>query len=148
MSDTTPTTLFRNGIDNSDILTKDVDRLVEFYHGVLGLPFFLPYEKDQGWASIDFGNIVFYIFESKVGEHAPNRTHVNADNPPGLDSFAFHVKDLDEAVAYLDGKVEWAHHENIPWEHPSGVWYRFRPFYDPDGNLLYATEPHTEGSLR
>jgi catechol 2,3-dioxygenase-like lactoylglutathione lyase family enzyme len=140
--------LFRSGIDNADILTKDVPRLVEFYHGVLGLPFFLPYDEGQGWAAIDTGTVVIYIFDTKVGQHAPRRTPVNPDNPPGLDSFAFAVDDLDEAIAYLDGKVEWFGDQIIPWKHPSGVWYRFRAFYDPDGNLLYATEPHTEGSLR
>lgn len=29
-------------IDNMDIVTRDVQRLVDFYHGVLGLDFFLP----------------------------------------------------------------------------------------------------------
>lgn len=145
---TRPPKLFTAGIDNADILTKDVDRLVEFYHGLLGLPFFLPYEKDQGWASIDTGNVVIYIFDTQVGEHAARRTPTNSENSPGLDSFALRVSDLDEVVAYLDGHVEWASDGIIPWHHPTGVWYRFRPFYDPDGNMVYATEPHTERSLR
>lgn len=140
--------LFTAGIDNADILTPDVDRLVDFYHGVLGLPFFLPYESGQGWAAIDTGNVVIYIFDTKVGTHEPRRTPVNADNAPGFDSMALSVSDLDEVVTYLEGKVEWASDAIIPWHHPSGVWYRFRPFYDPDGNMIYATEPHTEKSLR
>jgi len=148
MTESTATTLFRGGIDNADILTKDVPRLVDFYHGLLGLPFFLPYEPEQGWAAIDFGNVVVYIFDTQVGEHAPLRSHVNPENPPGLDSFAIAVEDLDAAVDFLEGKVKFGSEENIPWHHPSGVWYRFRPFYDPDGNMIYATEPHTENSLR
>lgn len=142
------TNLFTNGIDNADILTKDVDRLVDFYNGLLGLPHFLPYEKGQGWAAIDTGNVVIYIFDTTVGEHEPRRTPTNSENAPGLDSFALTVTDLDVVVDYLDGKVEWASDEILPWHHPSGVWYRFRPFYDPDGNMVYATEPHTENSLR
>ncbi|GAA1013231.1 hypothetical protein Aple_103350 [Acrocarpospora pleiomorpha] len=130
-------------IDNADILTHDVPRLVDFYHGTLGLPFFLPYVAEEGWAAFDTGNLTLYIFHSATGEYAPRRTPVNPENPPGLDSFAFHVDDLDEAVRDLDGKVEWAADKQIEWTHPSGVWYRYRPFYDPDGNMLYVTEPHT-----
>lgn len=128
-------------IDNMDILTKDVQRLVDFYHGTLGLPFYLPYEPEQEWAAIDFGNLTLYIFRSEVGEHAPRRTAVNADNAPGMDSFAFEVDDLDASEAYLDGKVDWVD-ERIEWKHPNGTWYRYRPFFDPDGNMLYITEPH------
>jgi catechol 2,3-dioxygenase-like lactoylglutathione lyase family enzyme len=128
-------------IDNTDILTHDVDKLVDFYNGVLGLPFFLPYEPGAGWAAIDAG-VTIYIMASEVGEHSPPRTEVNADNPPGLDSFAFEVDDLDAVFKELDGKVHWITDQEIPWRHPSGTWYRYRPFLDPDGNLLYITEPH------
>src|SRR5215468_4162223 len=114
-------------IDNMDILSRDVDRLVEFYHGTLGLPFHLPYEKDEEWAAINMGNVTLYIFKSQVGEHAPRRTAVNPDNAPGYDSIAFQVEWVDE---------------RIEWKHPNGTWYRYRPFFDPDGNMLYITEPH------
>lgn len=129
-------------IDNTDILTHDVDRLVSFYHATLGLPYFLPYQPEEQWAAIDAGNLTIYIFKSETGEHAPRRTEVNPENPPGLDSFAFEVDDLDVAVADLDGAVEWVTDRQIDWKHPSGTWYRYRPFHDPDGNLLYITEPH------
>ena len=128
-------------IDNMDILSRDVDRLVEFYHGVLGLPFHLPYEKDEEWAAINMGNVTLYIFKSEVGEHAPRRTAVNPENAPGYDSIAFEVDNLDETEAELDGQVEWVD-ERIEWKHPNGTWYRYRPFFDPDGNMLYITEPH------
>ncbi len=128
-------------IDNMDILTKDVDKLVDFYHGLLGLQFHLPYVAADEWAAIDAGNLTIYIFKSEVGEHAPRRTEVNLENAPGYDSFAFEIDDLDEAIAELDGKVEWVS-EIVDWHHPSGAWYRYRPFFDPDGNMLYVTEPH------
>ncbi|MGW0998024.1 VOC family protein [Streptomyces sp. NPDC002520] len=133
-------------IDNMDILTRDVGRLVDFYHGVLGLGFHLPYAPEEEWAAIDLGNVTLYLFKSETGEHAPRRTEVNAQNAPGLDSFAFEVDDLDIAYAELDGRVEWVTDEEIVWKHPSGVWYRYRPFYDPDGNMLYVTEPHRAGA--
>ena len=130
-------------IDNMDILTPDVQRLVDFYHGLLGLDFYLPYEADEEWAAIDCGNLTLYIFKTEsAAEHEPRRTAVNLEDPPGMDSFAFEVEDLDEAQAHLDGKVDWAYQQIITWEHPSGTWYRYRPFFDPDGNMLYITEPH------
>jgi catechol 2,3-dioxygenase-like lactoylglutathione lyase family enzyme len=129
-------------IDNLDILGKDIQALVDFYHGVLGLPFFLPYEAEEEWAAIDAGNVTIYIFKSEVGEHEPKRTAINPENPPGFDSIAFDVPDLDAALAELEGKVEWAHHEVIDWHHPNGTWYRYRPMYDPEGNMVYVTEPH------
>ena len=48
-------------------------------------------------------------------------------------------------MAELDGKVEWVDDEIITWKHPSGTWYRYRPFFDPEGNMLYVTEPHKLG---
>jgi isopenicillin-N N-acyltransferase-like protein len=129
-------------IDNLDILCRDVPAMVAFYHETLGLPFFLPYRPEEEWASIDAGNLTIYIFKSEQGEHAPRRTSINPENAPGFDSFAFEAGDLDEAIGALDGKVEWASDEIITWEHPSGTWYRYRPFYDPEGNMLYVTEPH------
>lgn len=134
-------------IDNMDILTHDVDKLVNFYHGTLGLKFHLPYEQAENWAAIDMGNVTLYIFESKVGQHPPRRTAVNDQNAPGYDSVAFEVDDLDVAEAALDGKVDWVD-ERIEWKHPSGTWYRYRPFFDPDGNMLYITEPHTAEAVR
>ena len=53
-------------------------------HGTLGLPFHLPYEKDEEWAAINMGNVTLYIFKSEVGEHAPRRTAVNPDECPRL----------------------------------------------------------------
>jgi predicted enzyme related to lactoylglutathione lyase len=130
-----------NRIDNLDILCTDAGLLARFYTEVLGLDFFLPYEEGQGWASIDAGNLTIYIFTGK-GDHEPRRTPENAENRPGFDSFAFEVRDLDEAIATLTERgVEWAG-DVTHWEHPTGTWYRYRPFYDPEGNMLYVTEPH------
>lgn len=129
-------------IDNMDILTRDVQKLVDFYHGVLGLPFHLPYAPEEEWAAIDMGNVTLYIFKTEVGEPAPRRTPVNLENQPGMDSFAFEVDDLDAAMAELDGKVDWAQDDITVWRHPSGAWYRYKPFFDPDGTMMYVTEPH------
>ena len=127
-------------IDNMDIYTRNVDRLVDFYTKTLGLHFFLPYEPDKEWAAIDFGNVTVYIFKADRGEYAPRRLCVG--RVPGFDSFAFEVENVDEAIRALDTKVEWCQDETQTWVHPSGTHYRYRAFYDPDGNKMYVTEPH------
>lgn len=129
-------------LDNLDILGHDIDALAAFYHRTLGLPFALPFEPGSGWAAVQAGDTTIYLFRSNDDAHQPRRTQDNPENPPGFDSIAFGVTDLDAAIAELDGKVEWAADEPVRWEHPSGAWYRFRAFYDPEGNLLYVTEPH------
>lgn len=128
-------------IDNSDLLVRDLEKVVAFYHETLGLPFLLPYTPEEGYASIDCGNLALFIFQTDAGEHAPRRSIVNTESAPGLDSFAFTVEDLDEAIRDLDGKVEWAG-DITRWDHPSGTWWRYRGIYDPEGNLFYVTEPH------
>lgn len=127
-------------VDNLDIYCSDIRSMASFYTGVLGMPFFLPYRPESGWAAVQAENVTLFLFESP-GAHPPRRTPVTEENAPGIDSFAFEVLNLDDAVAELDGNVEWAD-EVQRWEHPSGVWYRYRSFYDPEGNLLHITEPH------
>jgi isopenicillin-N N-acyltransferase-like protein len=129
-------------LDNMDILTNDVQRLVDFYHGVLGLEFYLPYQPEEEWAALDMGNVTLYVFRTRTVAPVARRTAVNLEDAPGLDSFAFEVDNLDEAVAALAGRVEWVTDKPIEWQHPSGTWYRYRPMFDPDGNMLYVTEPH------
>ena len=130
-------------IDNLDILCRDLRAVAEFYHDTLGLEYFLPYQPELGWAALSAGNLTIYVFQTDAGEHATRRTAINEENAPGFDSIAFDVDDLDEALAGLEGRVTWAHPEVITWKHPSGIWYRYRPFYDPEGNMVYVTEPHT-----
>jgi catechol 2,3-dioxygenase-like lactoylglutathione lyase family enzyme len=132
-------------IDNIDLLVNDLQKTVDFYNGVMGLDFFLPYDPDSGWVALDCGNLTLYIFETTTTERNPRRTTQNEVNRPGWDSMAFEVDDLDATIAEFDGKVEWAD-EIIKWEHPSGTWYRYRPIYDPEGNMFYVTEPHKVGS--
>ncbi|WP_103500380.1 MULTISPECIES: VOC family protein [unclassified Streptomyces] len=128
-------------LDNIDLLCRDVERMVGFYRDILGLPLFLPYEPGSGWAALQAGEVTLYIFETASTEQPQRRVHVAAQDPPGLSAFGLTVTDLDEAVAALDGKVTWAG-EARRWDHPSGIWYRFRAFHDPEGNVLSITEPH------
>lgn len=122
-------------LDNIDVVCTDVDALVAFYGGLLGLPLRLPYEPGLGWAGFKAGDVViFFIQEDAAGPH-PAPRFTGADNPPGIDSFAFEVDSLDEAIAELDAHVSWA------GDIVTSEWYRYRGLHDPEGNLLYLTEP-------
>jgi catechol 2,3-dioxygenase-like lactoylglutathione lyase family enzyme len=122
-------------LDNIDVLCTDVDALVAFYRNTLGLRLRLPYEPGQGWAGFRAGDVVIYFIEEGHGPHPPPR-FTGAENPPGLDSFAFEVEDLDEAIAELDEHgVQWA------GEIVTSEWYRYRGLHDPEHNLVYLTEP-------
>lgn len=129
-------------LDNLDIVCQDLDLMARFYHETLGLPFFLPYEPGQGWASLDTGSVAIFLLEGNGDPPGERRQPEKSEVPPALDSLGFAVDDLDAAVAALDGKVTWAAAPK-EWRHEaSGTWYRFRTFWDPENNLLSVTEPH------
>jgi catechol 2,3-dioxygenase-like lactoylglutathione lyase family enzyme len=122
-------------LDNIDVICTDVDALVGFYGDVLGLELRLPYGSGQGWAGFRAGDVVIYFIEEGVGPHPPPR-FTGGENPPGIDSFAFEVDDLDVAIGELDRRgVSWA------GEIVTSEWYRYRGLHDPEGNLVYLTEP-------
>jgi catechol 2,3-dioxygenase-like lactoylglutathione lyase family enzyme len=122
-------------LDNIDVVCADVDAMVAFYGGVLGLELRLPYEPGQGWAGYRAGDVVIYFIGGGAGRHPPAR-RTGGENPPGIDSFAFEVDDLDAAIAHFDGLgVAWA------GEVVASEWYRYRGLHDPEGNLVYLTEP-------
>jgi Glyoxalase/Bleomycin resistance protein/Dioxygenase superfamily. len=130
--------------DNIDLLVKDVQKAVDFYHGVLGLPFFLPYQPEEGWASLQAGSVTIYIFGTTSEVAAPARRFDARVDPPGWSLIGLLVDDLDEAIARFDGKVEWVAPAR-EWRHPSGTWYRFRGMYDPERNIVSFTEAHKNG---
>jgi len=120
-------------LDNIDVMCANLREMARFYHEVLGLPFVLRYDPSQGWAGLQAGDVTIYLIEA-AGDHAPRR--VPGAGPPGLESFAFQVDDLESAIAELDRRgVEWA---SDTVESP---WYRYRGFYDPEGNVLHVTVP-------
>jgi catechol 2,3-dioxygenase-like lactoylglutathione lyase family enzyme len=122
-------------LDNIDVLCTDVDGIVAFYGGVLGLELRLPYEPGQGWVGYRAGDVVIYFIEEGSGSHPPPR-FTAGPNPPGIDSFAFEVDDLDAAIAHYEALgVSWA------GDVVASEWYRYRGLHDPEGNLVYLTEP-------
>jgi len=120
-------------LDNIDVLVADLERMAPFYRDVLGLPLLFPYVREDGWAGFQAGDVSIYLIE--VGGGAPTR-RVPGAGPAGIESFAFAVDDLDAAIAELDqAGVEWAA------EVVESEWYRYRSFYDPEGNVLHVTVP-------
>lgn len=127
-------------IDNIDVVCADIDRMARFYHHDLGLDYLYEREDGDNWFAIQAGDVTLYFFPGS-GEHAPPFAENLSDNPPAIESFSFAVDDLDEAIAAIDGKVDWAGPIR-DWHHPNGTWYRFRFFRDPEGNKVSITEPH------
>ena len=126
--------------DNCDILCSDVRRMSHFYHEVLGLPFHVKPDRNNAYAVLDAGTLRIFLIRTAAGSHPPRRSPIDDSSPPGLDSLAFRVTDLSGAMAYLDGKVEWA--GGLDSWSVGGVSYSFRSFYDIEGNLLYVAKPH------
>jgi hypothetical protein len=99
-----------------------------------------PYQEGDDWFAATAGTTTLYFFQGS-GEHLPKAGPDIEANRPGLESLAFLVDDLDQAVASLDGAVAWAG-EAETWRHPNGSWFYFRHFYDPEGNKLSLSEAH------
>lgn len=122
-------------LDNIDVVCADADAMVAFYGGLLGLPLRLPYAPGQGWAGFRAGDVVLYFIQEDAAAPHPPPRFTGAENPAGLDSFAFEVDSLDDAVAELGDRVPWAGDVVV------SEWYRYRGLHDPEGNLVYLTEP-------
>ncbi len=120
-------------VDNIDVLCRDLDAMVAFYRDTVGVPLLFPYDPESGWAGFQAGDVSIYMIRIE-GEGQERR--VPGEGPPGFESFAFAVPDLEEGIDELTAKgVEWAS------EIVESDWYRYRSFYDPEGNLLHLTVP-------
>src|SRR5437588_2179421 len=114
-----------HSLDHVYYWTRTLDRAVEFYRDVLGLPL-LRQEGDQ-WALFDAGPVQFAL-------HGVIDGHPVA---PGGATAVFRVDDLDGAVRALEERGV-AFHDHLG-EVPGGV-ARFRSFSDPDGNTVQLIE--------
>lgn len=128
------------GMDNHDIVCEDVQRMYDFYVGTLGMQPAYPFVPEDEWFAASAGSTTLYFFKG-TGAHPPRFSHDTGQNPPGIESLSFLVEDIHEAVAALDGKVEWAAPAE-KWEHPNGAWFHYRFFYDPEGNKMAVSEAH------
>ena len=125
-------------LDNIDVVCTALEPMRRFYVELLGLTLRLPYEPGQGWVGIRAGDVVIYLIEEDAATLPPHPAprFTGAANPPGFDSLAFEVADLGDAIAELDAAgVSWA------GEIVESEFYRYRGLHDPEGNLVYLTEP-------
>lgn len=142
-------------LDNMDIVVKDFPAMVDFYKNVLGLPLHPHgYEPDKGWAMFMCGDVDLVLLSVPDADRGERRRTANyAEDPAGVHSFAAQVDDIDEAIAALDEHgIEWAGDLNVygagefldevPGDDFEGIWYRFRSFYDPEGNVMHICEVH------
>ena len=108
--------------------------MVAFYRELLGLELRLPYERGQGWAGFRAGDVVIYLIEDEGASapHPPPRFRTGADNPPGIDSFAFEV----DVARRGDRRARRAGCRGRARSSTSD-WYRYRGIHDPEGNLVY-----------
>lgn len=142
-------------LDNMDIVVKDFPAMVDFYKNVLGLPLHPHgYEPEKGWAMFMCGDVDLVLLSVPDADREERqRTGNYFADPAGVHSFAIQVADLDEAVVELDKhNVPWADRmmvygaggflESPPEGDFDGMWYRFRSFYDPEGNVTHLCEVH------
>ncbi|MET1132226.1 MAG: VOC family protein [Aeromicrobium sp.] len=128
------------GMDNHDIACVDVAAMYDFYVNTLGMVPAYPFDPGEDWFAATAGSTTLYFFRGE-GEHLPKAGPDIEHNRPGLESLAFLVADLDQAIAELDGHLEWCG-EAETWRHPNGSWFYFRHFYDIEGNKLSLSEAH------
>ncbi len=128
------------GMDNHDIVCANVQTMYDFYVGTLGMEPAYSFEPADGWFAATAGSTTLYFFQG-TGEHPPRLSPDTEQNPPGIESLSFLVDDIHEAVAALDGRVEWAGPDE-KWTHPNGAWFHYRFFYDPEGNKMAVSEAH------
>ena len=142
-------------LDNMDIVVNDFPKMVKFYKEVLGLPLHPHgYEPAKGWAMFMCGDVDLVLLSVPHADRAERRKTANyTADPAGVHSFAAQVEDIEEAIAELDRHgIEWAGDlkiygagqflDSAPRDDFDGIWYRFRSFYDPEGNVMHICEVH------
>lgn len=142
-------------LDNMDIVVNDFATMVDFYRNVLGLPLHPHgYEPEKGWAMFMCGDVDLVLLSVPDADRGERQRTANYnEDPAGVHSFAAEVDDIDEAIAALDEHgITWAGDTNIygageflgevPGDDFAGIWYKFRSFYDPEGNVMHICEVH------
>jgi isopenicillin-N N-acyltransferase-like protein len=142
-------------LDNIDVVVNDFPKMVKFYRDVLGLPLHPHgYEPQKGWAMFMCGDVDLVLLSVPSADRGERRRTANySADPAGVHSFAAQVEDIEEAIQELDRHgIEWAGDLKIfgagqfldvtPGKDFKGIWYRFRSFYDPEGNVMHICEVH------
>ncbi len=111
------------GVDFAPIPTQDIEKAVQFYEEVLGMPRAV-YMPERNFAEFEPGDVTLNLYNPvKMGiaqEHTPNR------HP-----YALHVDDVAKARAELESRGV----EFMGDTFDTGVCH-MAFFHDPDGNAL------------
>jgi len=124
-----PTPLI-TGTDFITIATRDIDRAVDFYGGVLGLPELKRWGQRPG-VEFETGNLTIAVMQSDAFG-----VEFQANNHP----IDFHVDDFEAARVELESRGVKFMGEVLD----SGVCHQAF-FQDPDGNVLAIHHRYAEG---
>jgi catechol 2,3-dioxygenase-like lactoylglutathione lyase family enzyme len=121
-----------NRLDNIGVAVTDVQRTVDFFREILGLPG----EVSDYGGTVNIGNASLYIFQGQGLTANAARTTDLENNPIGIDHLSFEVDDIEQAGAELEAK-------GVIFPGPiagEAGEFRYRGFSDPDGNMLYIVQ--------
>jgi catechol 2,3-dioxygenase-like lactoylglutathione lyase family enzyme len=120
-----------SGTDFVCVSTKDIDKAVEFYGGVLGLPELKRWGQMPG-VEFETGNLTIAVMQSEAFGVEPR-----TNNHP----IALHVDDFEAAKSELASRGVEFRGDTLD----SGVcWQAF--FADPDGNMLAIHHRYAPGA--
>ena len=118
------------GIDHPAVAASDVEELTNWYCDVLGYERHFHHEKPVWILQAPDGSLLEVMPQDDTSR--PDRTTWT----PGWSHLALRVKNIDEAIAYLDTHgVAW---QGETVEAIGGG--RVRSFSDPDGNMLQVVQ--------
>ena len=118
------------GIDHPSVAANDVEQLADWYCDVFGYEKWFKHAKPVWMLRAPDGTLLEIMPKDDTAR--PERTTWT----PGWSHVALRVKNIDEAIAFLDTKgVTWG--GEIINAIGGG---RVRSFYDPDGNMLQIIE--------
>ena len=119
------------GTDFVTVSSKDIDKSVEFYGGVLGIPELKRWGSMPG-VEFETGNLTIAVMRSDAFGVEPSvNTH----------PIALHVDDFDAAKAELESRGVEFKGDTLD----SGVCYQAF-FEDPDGNMLAIHHRYAQGA--
>ncbi len=120
------------------LYVNDYDTCLQFYRDVLGLEAVFISQVDR-YVELTNGKTKLTIMcRSKLKEYFGKQTSVSFGQKDDAIAISFSVKDIDEAVKYLESKnVEIV---SVPWNFADwGV--KLALVRDPEGNLIELVQP-------
>lgn len=118
------------GIDHPAVASDNVDQLADWYCDVLAYEKVFRHEKPVWILRAPDGTLIEIMPKDDTAR--PARTTWT----PGWSHLALRVNDIDQAIAFLDGK-------GVNWEGETVEAFgggKVRTFFDPEGNMLQVVQ--------